>query len=83
MAGGFEAVSRANPWLFAGPGIGIKYLSAGTHCVGRLTDGAGQFGEYISAAPKNCFVAGLNAYSVIFSVTIQSTCNLPINVRLG
>src|SRR5690349_8486287 len=25
MPGGFDAVSRANPWLFAGPGIGIKY----------------------------------------------------------
>jgi hypothetical protein len=29
MPGGLEAVSRANPWLFAGPGIGIKYLRIG------------------------------------------------------
>jgi hypothetical protein len=34
MPAGFEAVSRANPWLFAGSGIGTKYLSIGRHCVG-------------------------------------------------
>src|SRR5262245_41932584 len=47
MPGGFEAVSRANPWLFAGPGIGIKYLSIGRRCVDRVSHGAGQFREYI------------------------------------
>jgi hypothetical protein len=25
-ARGVEAASRANPWLFAGPGIGMKYI---------------------------------------------------------
>jgi hypothetical protein len=33
MPGGFEAVSRANPWLFAGPGIGTKYLSIRRHAL--------------------------------------------------
>jgi hypothetical protein len=37
----------SNPWLFAGPGIGTKYLSFGRHCVGRVSHGAGQFREYI------------------------------------
>ena len=48
------AIHRAWNWL--------KYLSAGRHCFGRAIHGAGQFREYllyISAAPKNCFVAGL------------------------
>jgi hypothetical protein len=58
-ARGLEAVSRANSWLFAGPGIGTNYLSIGRHCVGRVTPWCRTISRvnYISAAPKNCFVA--------------------------
>ena len=59
-ARGVEPASRANHWLFAGPGIGIKYLSVGRHCVGRVTHGAGQFREYIIFRLR-LKIVGLNA----------------------